>query len=34
MLSQLMGLLWTAADPFPALLKNMVYKQSVESNHG
>lgn len=34
MLDQLMGLLWTAADPLPALLKNMVYKQSVETNNG
>lgn len=32
MLKQLMDLLWAVADPFPALLKNMVYKQSVESN--
>lgn len=27
-----MSFLWTAADPFPALLKNMAYKQSVETN--
>lgn len=32
MLKQLMDLLWAAADAFPALLKNKVYKQSAESN--